>query len=97
MRARRNRRRPLRHPDSLADAQNDLQSIYEERVPESDRLVENAGDIDDDEDDDDVAGYLAIDPSTPDRVIDGFIAAVGADRVLDALDRLTAPAKPGSN
>jgi hypothetical protein len=40
---------------------------------------------------DEVAGYLAVGPSTSDRVIEGFIAAVGADRVFDALDRLTQP------
>ena len=81
-------------PDSLADAQNDLESIWEEHVPESDRLVADASDIEDNnDDDDDVAGFLAVGPSTSDRVIGGFIAAVGADRVLGALDRLTTPAQ----
>jgi hypothetical protein len=32
-------------------------------------------------------------PLTPDDVIDEFIAGVGADRVLGALDRLTSPTK----
>jgi hypothetical protein len=79
-------------PDSLADAHQGLESAYEERAPEDDRPVGDAGDIgDNDDDDDNVAGYLAVSPSTPDSVIDGFIAAVGADRVLGALDRMTQP------
>jgi hypothetical protein len=86
-------------PNLLEDAHQDLESIYDGRAPEGDVRVADAGDIedndddDDDDDDDDVAGFLAISPSTPDSVIDGFITAVGADRVLGALDRLTAPAK----
>ena len=66
-------------------------SIYEERAPEVDDRVVDAVDIEDN--DNDVAGYLAVGPSTSDSVIDGFIAAVGLDRVLAALDRLTAPAE----
>jgi hypothetical protein len=73
--------------DSLADAHQVLESIYEERAPEVDDIGDN------DDDDDEVAGYLAVGPSTSDSVIDGFIAAVGPDRVLKALDRLTAPAE----
>jgi hypothetical protein len=80
-------------PDWLAVAQQDLEWIRKEHAPESDRLVAGVGGIEGNNDDDDVAGFLAVGPSTPDRVIDGFIAAVGADRVLGALDRLTAPAK----
>jgi hypothetical protein len=75
----------IRALEALADAQGILESTCA-----ANEAISAAGDIEDD--DDDVAGYLAIDPSTPDRVIDEFIAAVGADRVLVALDRLTAPA-----
>lgn len=82
--------------NSLDDVRRDLEAVYAERAPEGDGVVdvddiEGDGEGDKDEDDDEVAGYLAVDPSTSDRVIEGFIAAVGADRVLGALDRLTAP------
>jgi hypothetical protein len=73
----------IRALGALTDAQGILESTCA-----ANEAVSAAGGIEDD----DVAGYLTIDPSSTDRVIDEFIAAVGADRVLAALDRLTAPA-----
>jgi hypothetical protein len=72
--------------DALCEAQGVLESNCA-----ADEAVSTAGSIEDD--DDEVAGYLAVGPSASDSVIDGFIAAVGPDRVLNALDRLTAPAE----